>query len=173
MAVDTPMAPDSPGASRSPNSSKSASVSPSSSASSSISPSSSAFDSISPLTSEPDGRKRHALKARAIVESGSLAGHEFKRGRITARIIDGPVIDERGLVSVTVSVFRDGKDITPPDLNPMEFYNSPLLVPDPAGDIVRTGKDAQGNEVVRKLRSDPQAAFLSALRETLRNVMGG
>lgn len=111
---------------------------------------------------------QQAIVAQAIRSLGSLTGQSWTRGLITVTIVDGPSVDIlRRVVSVRVQVMRNGKDITPVDLNPLEYtpiHRFPLLVPDDAGDVT------QGN---RRFRDDLRTAFLLTVRDTLRGVMGG
>lgn len=123
-------------------------------------------DAILAAASDAD---RATIKEEAIRAFGSIAGQSWTRGRITATVTDGPRIDlGRRIVSVSVRIERDGVDITPPRMNPLEYgplHRIPMLVPDPAGDV-DLGE-------LGTFREDPRAAFLAAVRDTLRGALGG
>lgn len=126
------------------------------------------------LLAEPDPRERHRIKAEAFAALASLAGQSWKRGRLTATVIDGPHLRAAiRAVELSVRITRDGVDITPSSLNPLLYVNLPILVPDPAGDVVRASTDPDGTVTERRFREDPRAALLIALRETLRGALGG
>lgn len=116
------------------------------------------------LAAIEDPTERARLKGRAFSALSSLAGQSWSRGKLTATIIDGPHVDaSERMVSLSVRVTRDGRDITPPDLNPISYVNPPILVPDAAGDVDRDGQ---------RFREDLRAALLTIVRDTLRLKIG-
>lgn len=126
------------------------------------------------LLAEADPRERQRIKARAFAQLASLAGQSWTRGPITATITDGPRLNlALRAVDLSVRVERDGIDVTPPNMNPLQYRNAPILVPDPNGDVVRTSTSDDGLVTETRFREDPRAALLIAVRNTLRGVMGG
>jgi hypothetical protein len=122
-------------------------------------------DSISAVT---DARERHRVKARAFA---ALSG---QMGRSVSRTIKGvawkvtlttaPKFTD-DLLEFSVRIQRAGVNVTPPDLNPIRVHNPPILVDDPAGDIVRTWTDEEGVVRTRRLREDLPAALLAIVRD--------
>ena len=58
-----------------------------------------------------------------------MSGRSVSRNGRKLTVVSGPVQDGNR-VSFVVLVTRGGKNVTPPDLNPVRITGSPLLVPD-------------------------------------------
>lgn len=129
------------------------------------------------LSAASTREERLRIKAEAIADAVARSGTRvITRGRWRLTITGDPAaVQRKGTwgAELTVRVERDGRDVTPADLNPVRIVNPPLLVPDPAGDVVveerstdrRTG--AETVETVR-YREDPAAALLVVLRDLIR-----
>jgi hypothetical protein len=121
------------------------------------------------LTADP--HERHRVKARAFAALTAQVGRSVSRTikgvvwKVT--LLTAPTFTDDLLV-FSVRVQRAGVDVTPPDLNPIRVYNPPILVDDPAGDIVRTWLDDQGVQQTRRLRENLPAALLAIVRELVR-----
>lgn len=120
---------------------------------------------VEDVAAAPSVIERSRVKAEALAALPALAGRSVTRGRFTVTILDAPRVVAHKLV-FRVRIERDGIDVTPPDLNPIEVTNPPVLVEDPAGSIVRTWNDPQtGIPRSRRLRLDPPAAMLQIVRD--------
>lgn len=116
------------------------------------------------LRQERDPAARDLLKRDAILEHrNQIRGRTIRRRGITLFVDDiVPGVSATGtpFLSVTVSLTDSkGVDVTPDNLNPIQIVNQPILVPDPAGDVL--------TERGGRFREDVQAALLA----TLQNVM--
>jgi hypothetical protein len=99
-------------------------------------------------------------------------------GTREARIVACETLLNDAAVKMTVHVFQNDVDVTPEGLNPWIVVNPPMLVDDPAGDVVLRSRDPiDGSETVRTLREDPVAVLegivarkLSAPRQAIGRV---
>lgn len=121
--------------------------------------------------------ERRRIRAQAIADAVARGGTRvITRGRWRLTITSDPsAVQRKGswCAELTVRVERDGRDVTPADLNPVRIVNPPLLVPDPAGDVVveeRSTDRRTGVETVEtvRYREDPAAALLVVLRDLIR-----
>jgi hypothetical protein len=55
--------------------------------------------------------------------------------------------------------------------NPFYFYNPPVLVPDPAGDIVKTWTDRQGTVHEARFREDVVEALRQVVLDALKDAI--
>ena len=122
------------------------------------------------LANVTDPAERRRIKAEAMASLASLAGRTAVKGAFTLTISSGPrlvrVNGEPAVeLSVTVKRTTTGKIVTPPLLNPIRIFNPPILVDDPAGDIVRTWTDEDGIVRTRRMREDLVACILATLRD--------
>jgi len=116
-----------------------------------------------PITDLLAGRtpaERHAIKASALAAIGAaMVGQSITRAGWTFTLLSAPIVTA-SLLEFSVGIRRAGKDVTPPDLNPIRIYNPPILVPDPAGDVeVVTPKGTT------RFREDLPAATLAIVRD--------
>lgn len=121
--------------------------------------------------------ERRRIRAQSIADAVARGGTRvITRGRWRLTITSDPsAVQRKGswCAELTVRVERDGRDVTPADLNPVRIVNPPLLVPDPAGDVVveeRSTDRRTGVETVEtvRYREDPAAALLVVLRDLIR-----
>ena len=82
-------------------------------------------------------------------------------GAYTVTLVARPVAAVNGCLQFNVKITKGGKDVTPATMNPVRVWNPPVLIPDSAGDIVRTSTDPDGVVTTQKYREDPQVALLS------------
>jgi hypothetical protein len=122
-----------------------------------------------------DPQERHRIKALAFAALTSLVGTSITRGAFTVTLTSAAIVPAHGLLEFNLKITRtsNGKDVTPADLNPIRVYNPPILVDDPAGDIVRTWTHPETQEVMtRRLKEDLPAALLDIVRDLARQRLG-
>jgi hypothetical protein len=116
--------------------------------------------------------ERHAYKAHAFAALTGQVGRSVTRtikGVVWTLTLTSAPTFYLGAVTFSVRVARAGVDVTPKDLNPIRVVNPPILVDDPAGDIVRTSTDpTTGVVTTRRLREDLPAALLAIVRDLVR-----
>ena len=119
------------------------------------------------LATITDPRDRARVKAQAMAVLSDMVGKSVARGAFTITLASLSLHPRQDLLVFTLKVTRtsNGKDVTPADLNPIRVYNPPILVDDPAGDIVQTSTDPVTQEVTtRRLREDLRACLLDIVR---------
>lgn len=121
------------------------------------------------VTLDAPPSERAALKARAVAEIPDLDGHTFTKGQLSVTIASPRAVGTDVVLDLVVR--RGARDVTPADLNPVTIRNPPVLVPDPAGAVVRavtvTKPDGSKVDVTTRWTLDPRAALLVALRDVL------
>lgn len=126
---------------------------------------------------EPVERQR--IKAQAVAAAVAKGGtRTITRGRWTLTITADPAaVIRKGVwcAELTGRLERNGRDVTPADLNPIRIVNPPVLVPDPAGEVAieqRTTDRLTGIETVttERYREDPAAALLLVLRDLIKGA---
>lgn len=128
-------------------------------------------DQLAPVPRE----ERQRIKAEAVSALPRLASRTISRGRWRVTITADPVAVQRKgtwCAELAVRIDRDGKDVTPADLNPIRLVNPPVLVPDPAGEVVieqRVTDRFTGIETTTatRYREDPAGALLLVLRDLI------
>ncbi len=113
------------------------------------------------LASVTDPTQRQAIKVAAFVALPNVV-NVVTVGAYTVTLVARPVRAANGTLQFNVKITKGGKDVTPPGMNPVRVWNPPILVGDPAGDIVETSTDPETKVVTtQKYREDPQVALLS------------
>ncbi len=119
-----------------------------------------------------DDRQKAVATARAAKFSGSIGARTINRGRYTLAILRASI--DAGVVEVFARAYRDGAQLGfgpdgTVDVERFVIVNPPLLVPDPAGDIVRMQRDWSTGEMVEsRYRVDVAEALLSVLADMVR-----
>jgi hypothetical protein len=126
-------------------------------------------DAISLLAT---AEERHAYKAHAFAALTGQVGRSVSRtikGVVwTLTLTSAPTFAD-GVLTFSVRIQRAEVDVTPKDLNPIRVVNPPILVDDPAGDIVRTWVNpVTGVVTTRTLRENLPAALLAIVRDLVR-----
>lgn len=129
------------------------------------------------LANVRDPKERHRIKAEAMAALSDMRGRSVKRGAFTITLSDGPrltMVNGNPLLEFELTITRTttGKDVTPKDLNPIRVWNPPILVDDPAGEVVRTFTDENGVVQTRRLREDLRAAMLEVVKDLARQKLG-
>lgn len=129
------------------------------------------------LANVRDPKERHRIKAEAMAALSDMRGRSVKRGAFTITLSDGPrltMVNGNPLLEFGLTITRTttGKDVTPKDLNPIRVWNPPILVDDPAGEVVRTFTDENGVVQTRRLREDLRAAMLEVVKDLARQKLG-
>jgi len=129
-----------------------------------------------PITDElvgmtPAQRRRHKAQAMAVLND--MIGQSVDRGafRITLTDLDFFPAHDALRIRIRVNRISNGNNVTPPDVNPIFVVNPPILVDDPAGDIVRTWTDRDGVEQTRTLREDLRAALREVIRDAVKDAL--
>lgn len=125
------------------------------------------------LDAEPDPLVRSRLKAQALSALSDMVGASVDRGafRITITALDFFAARDALRIRIRVNRISNGANVTPPGVNPIIVINPPILVDDPAGDIVRAWTDRQGVTQTRTLREDLRAALREVVRDAVRSAL--
>lgn len=121
----------------------------------------------------PDPALRAARKAQRVGEFPGLAGRSWTR-TIGARVyvltlLDAPSLSG-SLLRLRLGLTRNGTSV--PLFGgdgSLLIANPPVLVDDPAGDIVRTSTDAKGVVTTRALREDVAEALRIAVFDAVKD----
>jgi len=115
--------------------------------------------------------ERHAYKVEVYRALSNVVGRTFTpRANVAVTIIAASV--EHGLLRFVFGVTINGVSVDLSAANPFYFHNPPILVPDPAGDIVRTSTDPQtGLPVEHRYREDVQAALRAMVLDALKDAI--
>ena len=125
------------------------------------------------LEAEPDPRQRRRIKAEAYSVLTDMIGDSVDRGAFRITITDLVffwAVDAL-LIRIRVNRISNGNNVTPAGVNPIIVVNPPILIDDPAGDIVRTWTDQQGVEHTRTLREDLRAALREIVRDAVKDAL--
>jgi hypothetical protein len=122
------------------------------------------------LRGETDPAVRARITRDAVLERrDQIRGKTIRRRGVTLTVDDiVPDVTATGtpFISVTVTITdAQGKNITPDNLNPIQIMNQPILVEDPAGDVI----EGAG---LRRYREDVQAALLATLERVMAQRVG-
>ena len=121
------------------------------------------------LDAEPDPVLRRRIKAQAMAAMADMIGATIDRGafRVTLTSLDYLAADDVLRIRVRVNRISNGNNVTPPLLNPILVIEPPILVDDPAGDIVRTWTDRAGVVQTRRMREDLRECIRDAVRRAI------
>ena len=123
-------------------------------------------DALAGLTAD----QRADYKAQAIRSWPGLAGKSWTLNRSgfvwVVTILAVPTF-ERGLLRIRLGLTRDGVAVPWNDDGWLEIRNPPILVDDPAGDIVRTWVDLDGVTQTRRLSENVLLALGAAILDAL------
>lgn len=125
------------------------------------------------LTNAQKQAQIQQTKANAI--NNFLTGHlpfTFTQGVWSVTITAASVVTTPlgYAISLTISLTRSGVTVNLGDRNPFVFINPPMLVPDPAGTIIRTATLPAwqgGGTVTQTYTEDPPTAFKQMFVRTL------
>ena len=126
------------------------------------------------LQAEADPVLRRRIKAQALAQMQDLIGTSIDRGafRITLTDLDYYPAHDALRIRVRINRISNGNNVTPPTLNPIIVINPPILVDDPAGDIVLTWTDPEGVDQTRTLREDLRECVRDAVRSAIQQAVG-
>lgn len=131
------------------------------------------YDAIMAATTPAERRR---IKASALGILTDMIGQSILVGggafRVTLTGVGIHWAQEMLEMTVRVNRVSNGKDVTPNDLNPIQVVNPPILVDDPAGDIVLHWTDAQGVAQTRTLREDLRGCLVTIVRDMARQRLG-
>ena len=118
-------------------------------------------------------QERAAHKAAAMAAMADMIGASVDRGafRITITDLDYYPVRDALRIRIRVNRISNGNNVTPAGVNPIIVVNPPILIDDPAGDIVRTWTDRQGVEHTRVLREDLRAALREVIRDAVKDAL--
>jgi hypothetical protein len=118
-------------------------------------------------------RERQTYKAQAMGVLTDMIGASVDRGafRITITDLDYFPAHDALRLRIRVNRISNGNNVTPADVNPIYVVNPPILVDDPAGDIVRTWTDDEGVEHTRTLKEDLRAALREVVRDAVKGAL--
>ena len=118
-------------------------------------------------------QERAAHKAAAMAAMADMIGASVDRGafRITITDLDYYPAHDALRIRIRVNRISNGNNVTPPDVNPIIVVNPPILIDDPAGDIVRTWTDRDGIEHTRVLREDLRAVLREVVRDAVKDAL--
>ena len=121
------------------------------------------------LAAEPDPVLRRRIKAQALAAMADMIGASIDRGafRVTLTALDYLAADDVLRIRVRVNRISNGNNVTPALLNPILVIEPPILVDDPAGDIVRTWTDRAGVVQTRRMREDLRECIRDAVRRAI------
>ena len=91
-------------------------------------------------------------------------------GAYTVTLVARPVRAANGTLQFNVKITKGGKDVTPATMNPVRVWNPPVLIPDSAGDIVRTSTDPDGVVTTQAFREDLHNALLAIAGNLVRGL---
>lgn len=125
------------------------------------------------LDAEPDPVLRRRIKAQALGVLADMVGQSVDRGafRITITDLDYYAAYDVLRIRIRVNRISNGNNVTPADTNPIYVVNPPILVDDPAGDVVRTWTDHLGVEQTRTLREDLRECVRDAVRAAIQQAV--
>jgi hypothetical protein len=92
--------------------------------------------------------ERAAYKATAYRDFPNALGRTFTKGPAVVTILEVPVL-ENGLLKLVLGLTLNGVEQDLSGFNPLYVRNPPILVDDPAGDIVRTWTTQELNTTTR------------------------
>ena len=114
------------------------------------------------LASVTDPTQRQANKVAAFVALPNVV-NKVTVGAYVVTLVTRPVAAKNGTLQFNVKITKSGAEVAlPPDFNPVEVTFGGWLphVPDPAGDIVKTFTDRDGNVTTQTFREDLHAALM-------------
>lgn len=118
------------------------------------------YDALAAATTREE---RQAIKAEAFAALDART-RRFVGNRFTIEVLARPVRRLRAVrIYVRITRNANGRDVTPDDLNPIDIVNPPILVDDPAGDVVITDEDGE-----HRYREDLEAILIGIVRDLLR-----
>ena len=116
------------------------------------------------LASVTDATQRQAIKVAAFVALPNVV-NVVTVGAYTVTLVAKPVAAVNGCLQFNVKITKGGVDVTPATMNPVRVWNPPILVDDPAGDIVLTYTDPVTQQQM-------QASFREDLHTCLLTIAG-
>jgi hypothetical protein len=125
------------------------------------------------MEAEPDPVLRRRIKTQALAILDDMIGASVDRGdfRITITDLDFYPAHDALRIRIRINRISNGNNVTPANVNPIIVINPPILIDDPAGDIVRTWTDPQGVEQTRTLREDLRAALREVVRDAVKDAL--
>jgi hypothetical protein len=113
-------------------------------------------------------KEKSNLKADAIFSA--IQKGKIKRSKYNIEIVDTNKID--GGIEVFARAWNGKKQIGfgvdgSVDIERFRFFNPPILVDDPAGDIIISETNEDGETTIRTLREDPEEALLQGLSDAI------
>ena len=119
------------------------------------------------LANVTDPVARNTVKVNAFVALPNVV-NVVTVGIYTVTLVAAPVKAPNGCLQFNVKITKPSGsikppiDVTPATMNPVRVWNPPILVDDPAGDVVRTSTDPATQAVTTtKYREDLHAALLA------------
>src|SRR3990167_1831357 len=126
---------------------------------------------------------RHLLVNKDLHERANIKASEIVKQKFSGQYFDekyGIAVEvlsiskiERG-VEVLARAWKGDKQLGfgangSVEWERFRFFNPPVLVPDPNGDVIKEQTDERSGEIkVRRLREDPEAALKQILAETIK-----
>jgi len=115
--------------------------------------------------------ERAVYKATAYRDFPNALGRTFSQGPADVMIAEVPVL-ENGLLRLVLRLRLNGVEQDLTGFNPLLVRNPPILVDDPAGDIVRTWVDREGVTQTRVLAVDRLRALRAIVIDALKAYVG-
>ena len=117
----------------------------------------------------PEERAVH--KATAFRDFPNAVGRTFTKGPAVVTILEVPTV-VNGTLRLVLGLTLNGVAQDLSGFNPLYVRNPPILVDDPAGDIVRTWVDQQGVTQTRVLAEDRLRALKAIVIDALKAYVG-
>jgi len=115
--------------------------------------------------------ERAAYKASAYRDFPNALGRTFTKGPAVVTILEVPTVVS-GTLRLVLGLTLNGVEQDLSGFNPLFVHNPPILVDDPAGDIVRTWVDQQGVTQTRVLAEDRLRALRAIVIDALKAYVG-
>ena len=116
------------------------------------------------LSDEQKRRMVRRIKARALRDAAPVTPFTIVDGGLSVTVESVAESDDTLIVVLSATV--DG--VTVPVDNPFVFVNPPVLVPDPAGDVIRSGPHGEQTGYVEAPGRALAAVVVDAVRTVLR-----
>jgi hypothetical protein len=110
-------------------------------------------------------------KAGQYRDFPNALGRTFTKGPAVVTILEVPTV-ERGTLRLVLGLTLNGVEQDLSGFNPLLVYNPPILVDDPAGDIIITETDPRGVERTQTLAEDRLRALKAIVVDALKAYIG-
>jgi hypothetical protein len=115
--------------------------------------------------------ERAVYKATAFRAFPNAVGRTFAKGPAVVTILEAPEL-VGGTLKLVLGLTLNGVEQDLSGFNPLYVRNPPILVDDPAGDIVRTWVDRDGVTHTRVLAEDRLRALKAIVIDALKAYVG-